>query len=37
MVGLTVAMVGTFVSTGAPRVGVVGTVSDGAIGATTDG
>jgi len=35
--GLTVDMVGTFVSTGAPREGTVGAVSDGAIGAITDG
>jgi hypothetical protein len=30
-------MVGMFVSTGVPRVGIVGTVPDGAIGAITDG
>jgi hypothetical protein len=30
-------MVGILVSTGVPRVGIAGTVSDGAIGAITDG
>jgi len=37
VVGVPVAMVGTFVGTGVPRVGNVGTVSDGAIGAITEG
>jgi hypothetical protein len=37
VVGLTVAKVGMFVSTGVPRVGIAGTVSDGAIGAINEG
>ncbi len=38
VVGLPVAMVGMFVNTGAPRVGIVGAVADGVvIGAITDG
>jgi len=37
VVGLTGAKIGTFVCTGAPRVGIVGTKFDGATGAITDG
>jgi hypothetical protein len=37
VVGLPVAMVGMLVSTGAPRVGIVGAIADGVFGAVTDG